>query len=209
MAQAQVLLRGEEFITKLLNGERDFSNIRLEPYFNLSGSDSFGILEEYLKKAQFEGSPVILDDADLRGLDADGLHLPYLQANRASFKQATMMEANLRSARFCNADFRYARLPQAVLDGADLQHADFRQADLNLARLSGAILTGADFAGTNLLFTDLRAASIRGIMNLEQARSVNTANFQFVSLGEKEKAIIRRELWAQEGKKRRLFGGTG
>ncbi len=204
-----ILVQGEEFITKLLNGERDFSNIRLEPYFNLSGNDYFENLQEYLKQSNLKETPVILEHADLKGLDADGLHLPYLKANEANFKHVSMMETNLKNSQFNKADFRYAKLPQTNMEGANLQEADLRQVDLNLARLNKTVLTGANFTGANLLFTNMHRANIKGIVNLEQARAVDTVNFQFVALTKKEKAIIRRELWAQPGKRMRLFGGSG
>ncbi|RKY26649.1 MAG: hypothetical protein DRP79_04505 [Planctomycetota bacterium] len=209
MAERRTRLQGQEFITKILEGERDFSGIRLEPYFDLSGHESFPAVQQYLKDADLEGTPVILDGADLRGLDADGLHLPFLKATGASFKHATLMEANLQSSRLRNANFRFAMLPQIDMTHCDLQDADLRHADLNLALLNNTVLTGTNVAGANLLFTNLQAANIKGIVNLAQARSVETVNFQFVSLAEREKGIIQMELWAQQGKKRRLFGGSG
>jgi len=209
MAENRVQMPGVEFIRKLLDGERDFSRIRLAPYFSLSGSESFPAVQTYLNEADLENAPVLLDAADLSGLDADGLHLPFLRARGANLKHATLMEANLESSDLRSADLRYARLPQTDMRASDLRDADMRQADLNLASLNNCTLTGANVAGATLLFTNMQAANITGIVNLAQARSVETANFQFVSLSEREKAIIRMELWSQEGKKRRLFGGTG
>jgi len=209
MAETKVFVKGQEFVRKLLDGERDFSNVRLEPYFGLSGDDSFATLQEYLKTSDMQKAPVIFEKADMTGMDADGLYLPYLRANGASFKHATMMEAHLASGQFSHADFRYAQLLQTNMEHADLRNADLRQADLNLALLNNTLLGGANFLGTKLLFTNLQSANIKGIVGLEQATHCATANFQFVTLTDKEKAVIRRELWAQEGKKRRLFGGTG
>jgi uncharacterized protein YjbI with pentapeptide repeats len=209
MADRRVQMAGVEFLKKLLAGERDFSNLRLEPYFDLSGDESFPALQKYLRDGDLESAPVVLDGANLRGLDAEGLHLPFLRAAGASFRHATLMEANLRSSHLRSADFRFARLPQIDMTHCDLRDADMRQADLNLAHLNDAVLTGANLAGTTLLFANMQGATIQGVVNLGQARSVETANFQFVSLTEPEKAVIRTELWAQEGKKRRLFGGTG
>ena len=139
------------------------------------------------------------------GLGAEG----GVGAAGACFKQATLLEAKLESSEFENADFRYARLPQANMKTCHFRDADLRQTDLNLAELNGSLLSGANVAGANLLFTNLQATDIKGIVNLQLARSVETANFQFVSLGEIEKNIIRAEMWSQQGKKRRLFGGAG
>jgi len=209
MPDNTIRLAGLEFIKKLLGGERDFSGIRLDPHFNLSGDDGFADVQKYLSDADLENAPVILEHADLTGVDADGVYLPFLKASGACFKHATLMEANLQSSELRNTDFRYAKLPQTNMKACDLEGADLRQADLNLATLNTSRLSGTDVAGANLLFTNIQGADINGIVNLAQARSVDTANFQFVSLSEKEKAIIRTELWAQQGKKRRLFGGAG
>ena len=45
-------MTGEEFVRKLLNGERDFLGIKLEEYFDLSGCESFNDLNKYLKKQE-------------------------------------------------------------------------------------------------------------------------------------------------------------
>ena len=209
MPERRVEVAGGEFTQKLLDGERDFSGIRLQAYWGLSSGEVGRSVQEYLAQADLKASPIIFEKADLTGLDADGLSLPHLEAKGAIFKHATMMESNLESSQLANTDFRYARLPQTDMTGCDLRAADLRQADLNLALLKNCMLEGADLAGTNLLFANLQGAKIVGIDHLAQARSVNTANFQFVSLAEKERAVIRSELWAQEGKKRRLFGGAG
>lgn len=209
MSENHTFMPGEEFIQKLLAGERDFRRVRLEPYFNLSGDEAFSTLQEYLKGEDLENAPVLLERADLSGIDADGWHLPFVKANGIKLKHATLMQAMLAYSVFRNADFRYARLPQTSLMNCDLEGVDFRQADLNMAKLNQSSLKGADIAGTNLLFANLEATHIHGVVNLGLAQSVATANFQFVSLTEQEKSTIRMELWAQEGKKLRLFGGSG
>ena len=204
-----VQIAGEEFVNKLLEGERDFSGIRLEPYFDLSGHERFPSIREVFTDERLKENPVLLNDADLTGINADFLHLPFLKANNVCFKHATLMRVNFESSEMRSANFRYARLQQADLERCDLRNADMRQADLYLANLTECELTDADVAGAVLFYTDMRSANIKGIANLIQARSVETANFQFVALSEKERNVIRMELWAQEGKKRRLFGGAG
>lgn len=209
MSDHMVRMSGSEFLKKLLEGERDFSSVLLEPYFSLSRDEGFPTLQNHLRDADLRDKPVILDRADLTGIDADGLYLPFLKANGVCFKHATLMEVDLQSSELRSTDFRYARLPQARLTNCDFRDADLRQADLNLAQLEGCKLGKANVSGATLLFTNLRGADINEILGLAQARSVETANFQFVSLSEKERAIIRDELWVQGDKKRRIFGGSG
>lgn len=209
MTSSDIRLSGAEWIEKLLAGERDFAAVKLERYSNLSGHDGFLTLQRYLKDADLAAESIILDNADLTGVDADGLYMPFLKATGACFKHAALMESNLQSSQLRSADLRYARLPEANLTGSDLRDADLRQTDLSLAICKNCQFGGANLAGTNLWFANIESSHIHGILNLAKARSVETTNFQFVSLSDAEKAVIRAELWAQQGKKRRLFGGAG
>lgn len=209
MAMQKIHMSGEEFVAKLLHDEKNFNDVVLEPGFGLSRHERFPDIQKALDEGASENKPVHCERADFTGLDADGITLPYLKANGACFKHATFMEGTFESSEFERCDFRYARLPQADMKTCHFRDADFRQTDLNLALLNSSLLSGANMAGANLLFANLQAADIKGIVNLELARAVETTNFQFVSLSERERNIIRMEMWAQAGKKRRLFGGAG
>jgi len=209
MAKQLIFMKGQEFVKKVISGERDFSNIELEQDFDLSGYERFNDLQTCLKDADLEEKPLIVENSKFRKLDADGLYLPFLKANNANFKHATFMGAYFENAQFKSADFRYAKLAQVNMRNSNLENADLRQADLYLSSLIGTVLAGADLSGVSLQYTNMQAADVKGIKNLGLARFVETANFQFADLTEKEKSVIRRELWAQEGKKRRLFGGSG
>jgi len=209
MAKKLTFMKGEEFVQKVISGERDFSNIELEQDFNLCGHEKFEEMQKYLKNINLKETPVIIENSSFRRLDADELYLPFLKANNASFKHAALMGANLKGSQFENTNFRYARLAKANMMDSNLKNADLQLANLNLASLINTILTEADFSGADLQYTNMQKANMKGIKNLELARFVETANFQFADLTEKEKSIIRNELWAQQGKKRRLFGGSG
>jgi uncharacterized protein YjbI with pentapeptide repeats len=209
MANELIFMKGREFVQKVLSGERDFSNIELEQDFDLSGYEAFDELQTYLKDADLEEKPLIVENSKFRQLDADGLYLPFIKANNANFKHGTFMAANFENGQFKNTDFRYAKLAQVSMKNSNLENSDLRQADLYLSSLIGTILTGADFSGASLQFTNMQAADVKRIKNLGLARFVETTNLQFAQLTEKEKSVIRSELWAQEGKKRRLFGGSG
>lgn len=204
-----ISIEGEEFVKKILSGERDFSNIELEEGFDLSGNEGFTELQNYLKQADLEKNPVRLEGAKLRHLDADGLYLPFLQAKGAILKHAALMGANLEDAQLEKSDLRYTKLARAKLTKTNLIDADLRLADLNLATLISADLTGADFEASGLEYTNMKGANLKGIKNLQWARFIKTANFQFAKISNIEKEIIRLALWAEAGKKRRLFGGSG
>ena len=209
MEKKLTFMKGEEFVQKILSGERDFSNIELKQDFNLCGYEKFEEMQNYLENTNLEENPVILENSSFRRLDADELYLPFLKANNASFKHAALMGANLKGSQFENANFRYARLAKANMMDSNLKNADLKLADLNLTSLMNTTLTEADFSGADLQYTNMQKADLKGIKNLGLARFVETTNFQFADLSEREKSIIRKELWAQQGKKRRLFGGSG
>ena len=202
-------MEGEEFLRRLLSGERDFSGIELEEGFDLGGHEGFEELQRHLRASDLESAPVDLSGSRLRRLDADGIYLPYLKAEGAVLKYSALMKADLENACLAGSDLRYVHLALARLDGADLRRADLRLADLNLARLRRGRLSGADLEAADLEYTDLQGAELEGVKNLEWARFLKTVNFQFARIGEEEKRIIREALWMEESRKRRLFGGSG
>ena len=209
MDRQLVFVKGNEFIKKILSGERDFSGIELEEGFDLCGDDSFDELQEYLKKCDLEKTPVNIEGSKLRRLDADGIYLPFVRAKGANLKHAALMGANLENAQLEMSDLRYARLSRVKLNNANLKNADLRLADLNLASLVKTILAGANFEAADLEYTNMQNADLKGVKNLQWARFLKTVNFQFAEITDKEKEIIRQALWAEESKKRRLFGGSG
>jgi len=209
MATQLIFVKGKEFIKKILSGERDFSGIELEEGFDLCGDEGFDELQKYLKKCEFKENPINIEGSKLRHLDADGIYLPFVRAEGVNLKHAALMGANLENAQLEMSDLRYARLSRVKLIGANLRNADLRLADLNLAFLIKAILTGADFEAADLEYTNMKSANLKGVKNLQWARFLKTANFQFAEITDKEKEIIRQALWAEESKKRRLFGGSG
>lgn len=209
MANELIFMKGREFVQKILSGETDFSSIDLEEGFDLCGYSGFDELQEYLKKSDLKKDPINIEGAKLRHLDADGLYLPYLRAKGANLKHAALMGANLKNAEFEKADLRYARLARADLTNSNLRDADLRLADLNLASLRGTALTGTNFEAADLEYANMQYADLKDVKNLEWARFLKTVNFQFANLTEKEKSVIRSALWAEESKKRRLFGGSG
>lgn len=209
MAAKLVAMQGAEFVQKILSGEKDFSRIDLEEGFDLCGYSGFDELQEYLKNSDLQRSPINIEGAKLRHLDADGLYLPYLRAGGANLKHSALMGANLESAQFEKADLRYVRLARANLRNSNLKDADLRLADLNLASLIGSVLTRTNFEAADVEYTNMQHADLKDVKHLQWARFLKTVNFQFADLTEKEKSVIRNALWAEEGKKRRLFGGSG
>lgn len=87
-------------------------------------------------------------EANLRGVDLNGLNLCY-----ADFRGANLSKADLSVADLYHADLSYSNLREANLWGADLTDADLR----------GANLTGADLRKADLMRTDLTGADLRKV----------------------------------------------
>jgi len=92
----------------------------------LSGCEAFDELQAYLKGADLEEKPLIVENSKFRQLDADGLYLPFIKANNANFKHGTFTAANFENGQFKNTDFRYARLAQVNMKNSNLESSDLQ-----------------------------------------------------------------------------------
>jgi uncharacterized protein YegL/uncharacterized protein YjbI with pentapeptide repeats len=109
------------------------------------------------------------EDADLRGVIANGLDLTNIRLARADLTGARLAGATLVAA-----DFVDARLTGVDLVGADCTHVDFSNADLTGAKLErtklrevkleAANLDAARLIGTDASGADARMASFRGAL---------------------------------------------
>jgi uncharacterized protein YjbI with pentapeptide repeats len=167
-------MSGEEFVKKLLSGERDFSGVKLEQGFDLGGCEGFGEVQAYLKGQRLRDSPVIISGSDFSYIKAAGLYLPFVRAQRAN-------------------------LYGSFLKGADLSKADLREAYLERANLREAHLREADLEGANLFVaylgeTNLEGANLKGIKGLEDSVNLHLAVFNETKVTLKEKAVIENVL---------------
>ncbi len=160
-------MKGTEFVKKILKGERDFSGIKLERGFNLSGYDGFAEMNDYLKNQDLSQNPVQINDSDFSYVKANGIYLPLTQGVRANLNRANLNRANLNRA----------NLNRANLYGANLYGANLDGANLNRANLSRANLDGAN---------------LNRVMNLERAIYLEYAHFLNTIVTEKEKKIIEK-----------------
>jgi len=104
-----VYMKGEEFIKKVLEGERDFSGIEFEKGFNLDDCDGFNDLNKYLQVMNFfpdEFTPLIINGSRWQGVKARGLHLSYVRGKGADLRWAYFLGADLGGANLGEADLR-------------------------------------------------------------------------------------------------------
>jgi len=185
-------MKGEEFIKKVLAGERDFSRIKLEEDFDLSGHEGFAELLEYLHLKYSPTmiilcglSPIILNDSELKGIKAERLYLPYVCGKRVNLQGADLEGAYLGEANLVGANLREAYLQGATLVEANLEGATLEGASLKEAHLDGASLKEADLNGANLEKADLEKADLKRASfkeaSLEKA-DLKRANLQGANL---------------------------
>jgi uncharacterized protein YjbI with pentapeptide repeats len=205
-------MKGEEFVEKILPPfeERDFSKIKLEEGFDLSGYEGFDELRNYLRRQNLFDEPIIINGSDFRRVRAVGIYLPFVRGEGAYLSGANLREAYLSGANLSGANLREAYLSGAYLSGADLMVADLRVANLSGANLRVANLKEANLrvanlkeaylSGANLRETDLSGANLKDVKNLESAIGLEEAVFYKTRVTETEKRIIEEAL-----KSRKLF----
>jgi uncharacterized protein YjbI with pentapeptide repeats len=183
-------IKGEDFIKKVLAGERDFYGIELEYNFDLSGHELFGKMQDYLKQQYLAKYPIMINNSDLSGVKAPRLYFPYAQIEssvvwNANLEHSTLSFANFRNTDFIYTDFRHAELDHADLQNTNLQYANLKQANLYYADLRNANLEVAQLLGTNLVLADLRNAR-----NLEKTYNLRCATFGETRVTRREETII-------------------
>ena len=194
-------ISGDEFVKKVLSGERDFSGVSLK-CFDLSTHESIQALQTCLTRENLLRFPLILSGSNFFGLDAHNLALPYLKGKEVDLRKANLGGTNLINSDFGGANLegaylRGANLQGAYLNGADLQKAylngaDLQKAYLKGAYLQGAYLNGAYLEGANLEKADLQGADLRNTQNLKHAIKLGEAIFKGTIVTPKEKEIIER-----------------
>lgn len=125
-------MNGDEFVRKVLSGERDFRQIQLEKGYELPVQE----LNAYLEKQDLMSNPLDLSYSKIGYARARNLYMPYLQAPGAE----------IWSCDFSGADFR-----ESYFEGSDLWNSDFSKANLRDSNLSNSNLRYARFAGSDLM----------------------------------------------------------
>lgn len=184
-------MQGEEFIKKVLEGQRDFYGIELEYNFDLSGHELFGKMQDFLKKQYLEKYPITINNCDLSGVKAAGLYLPYVKIEGSILWNSNFEYSVLSFADFHNADLTCADFRHMELDHADFRNANLQQVNFEHANLYFSDFRGANFDFAQLMGADLVLADLRGVRNLEKSLNLRCASFAETKVTPREEAIIR------------------
>ena len=131
-----------------------------------------------LNKDQVSLRHVILDEADLSGINLNNALLIKASFKSAQLTCVTRDNGNRECTKIRNANLSYSNLQEANLFDADFQKSKFRYAKMQGAKLKNTKLQGADFEKAelqNVTFrgADLESANFIGAKNLtpEQVKS--------------------------------------
>jgi uncharacterized protein YjbI with pentapeptide repeats len=183
-------MRGEDFIRKILEGEREFYGIELEYNFDLSGHELFGRMQDYLKKQYLAKYPIMINNSDLSGVKATGLYLPYVKLEGSILWNSNFEYSVLSFANFQNSDLSYTDFTNAKLDHVNFQNANLQHVNLRHTNLYFSDFRGADFDFTHLFGANLILADLRGVKNLGKSYNLRSANFLETKVTSREETII-------------------
>ncbi len=186
-----IQMKGDEFVKKILNGERDFSYIKLEEGFDFNKYEGFKDMQQYLKNKYLQGYPIILNFSDFSYVKAKNLYLPYLEGEKANFEKAnldyadfsksSLKCANFEKANLINVDFYNANLEKINFERANLMGARLHNANLEKANLKNAILINARLHGARIRKGNLEGANLlEAIIDLAdfEGANLNGTNFK-------------------------------
>lgn len=181
--QIKPVMSLDRLVDGLLKGETDFRGVILHPGSDLSGHSGYSGLQDYLRgrsEEEWEANPVVLTGAELSGLIALGLHLPY----------ANLIQAKLKGAKLSGANLMQAHLYEAILNRADLTGANLSRAYSREAKLREAVLIGAVLIGADLGCADIRGADVRGIDDLDKVIDIERAEWRYVRISPEQKEVV-------------------
>lgn len=148
-------IKGEEFISKILEGQTGFYDLEFEGGFSITSHKRFAELDSYLRQHNHLNYPFVLNRSMFRNVVARGLYMPHLQALETDFSGTILDDSQLDNA----------LLKAAKLSGVSLIRTNLRTACLMYADLLNAIL----------IETDLRGADLVDVKNLPSAQFIETA----------------------------------
>ncbi|MSQ24177.1 MAG: pentapeptide repeat-containing protein [Chloroflexi bacterium] len=200
----------DEFIKKILAGERNLGAIQLAPGSDLAGNRDFAKLNTYLRAQDLRNEPLALEGSDWQGLKAADFFIQFAKLPGVNLKGADLFGADLRrsdlsganmaganvsrgvlaNTRLMNGDLSSANLRYCDIYESNMTDANLRGADLSGARLLNMSLRGADLTGAKMTNCDLYRCDLRGAKGLETVLDLASGNFRASVVTENEIAVI-------------------
>jgi uncharacterized protein YjbI with pentapeptide repeats len=115
------IISGEEFVGKILNGERDFKNTRFLRRNKLDDRKTEGYkeLRSYLfnlSDYEQKENPILLDGAYFSYVWLKGLWMPYVSAKKTIFNRCKIIDSVFEKGDFRDAIFKWTDLNKGTFD---------------------------------------------------------------------------------------------
>ncbi len=177
--QKLIVVKGTEWMKKLLDGERDFGRVKIigeeEVLRNMDA------INEYLMLADLEQHPLVFDNSDLTGVKAPGIYAPHTRARGvrapyADFSGAFLEHSDMGPYIYPNGTGTASNLVYVTFDNAKMQYA---------------IIKNALVGGMSVYKTDLSYADIRGVRDLDRVESLGRADTYGAVMDEEQDRIVK------------------
>ncbi len=212
MTTSTTTMTAQEFMRKVMDGERELPGIHLPDGKNDFTQDkaAFEAFNAYMRGQELRANPVVAEGSDWRGVKAPGAFLQFTKLPKSDLRGAFLHAAELRRADFTEsqlqgADLSLANMMVSVLQRADLSDCILRGVDLYEASMAGAVFHRADlsnayFMRLNFKEADLTDATVfmaqfyradlRGVKGLETVRGLGAARYHRLGVSEQELRVV-------------------
>lgn len=148
-------MHSKEFVARILNGERDFSNIVLKANCSFAYTDEFIMMNNYFEdnERSLARNPLDFSNSNFNGLNLPNIYLPFLTGKLIDFSNSNLEGANFRKANIPGANFSESYLSRSNFLGARIPMGNF----LNLREAFDSHFVRCDLAG---ILTDERSYSL-------------------------------------------------
>ena len=179
-------MKGYEFIRKIIENERDFTNLTLRDSDLTLYKEDYKALIKYINDPiihdSFSKYPLDISCAKLNRLHAPGLNLPYLFGLNVNLDYAILTDSNFENAKLYDSSFYMAKLCRVNFNFSNLEESKFKCADLRFTNFREAKLINTDFFRSNLSDSSLEKSNLTKA-KLQKADLTN-ANFTGADLKE-------------------------
>ena len=127
MTFKKLSMKGEEFMSRIMRGEREFDRIILKNFDFNSDEQMWNEFQRYLVGQEFDQDKnrIKIDYAEFENVHASGIYVPFIQAHSATLRNVALTYTTIM-----NADFWYAKLTNVNFIGAEKKGARFNDATL-------------------------------------------------------------------------------
>jgi len=167
-------MSGEEFVERVVFGQRYFPKITVLPGSNLRDSPYYRKMQQRLRHSDCERDPLVLDNAKLEKVYIGSLYAPFIQARNLSLRGAYISKAILAYGNLEGVDLSDAYIKGANFAGTNFLGGDFSRAVVHASNLGESVFSDARLRDVDLFENDFKAANFEGAI-FDDVRGLETS----------------------------------